>query len=337
MSGTAVRVRAPAKVNLALHVGPVRPDGFHRLATVYQAVDLFEEVTARPTARGAVVVRTEGAEGRQVPGVADDPGHLAVRAAEALRAYAGVRAGVDLHVRKLVPVAGGMAGGSADAAATLVACDALWELGSDRRTLLRLAAGLGSDVPFALLGGTAVGTGRGEVLRPVPGAATRTWLVVSGFGGLPTPRVYAELDRLRGAAGVLPALHPGLLDPLLAALPADDPRLLAAALHNDLHAAAVSLQPVLTEVIAAGTAAGAVAGTVSGSGPSVLLLVDGQTDGGARGGMEDRAQPDARPDAETTARRLRPVLRRLVPEATLSVVRGPVAGPMAGPSRPDPA
>jgi len=300
-----VRARAPAKINLALHVGPARPDGYHELATVYQAVDLYDEVTAEPHPGGAVAVRTLDPQGAPVDGVADDATHLAVRAAEALRERAGLRLGVRLTVRKRIPVAGGMAGGSADAAAALVACDALWGLGTDHETLLDVAAGLGSDVPFALVGETALGTGRGERVRPVPAAGRSTWLVVASRPGLPAAEVYAAADRVRAGTDVgPPAVHPRLLDAVRAG---DVPRL-ARGVRNDLQRAAVSLRPALADVLDAGVRAGARVGLVSGSGPTLLLLV----------------RDDA--EAASVGAAVGPVAERLLSGATLRIVHGPVAG-----------
>ncbi len=301
----AVHVRAPAKINLALHVGPPRTDGFHDVATVLQAVDLYDDVRAARRGDGAVGVRTLDPAGQPVDGVRDDAAHLAVRAAEALRARAGVDAGVQLSVRKRIPVAGGMAGGSTDAAATLVACDALWGLGSDRDTLLDLAAGLGSDVPFALVGGTALGAGRGDQIRPLPSAAPSTWLVVASSPGLATPEVYAGTDRLRSGRHVV---RPAVGRSLLHAVRTGDIDGLVAGLRNDLQEAALALRPALADVLAAGVRAGAHAGLVSGSGPTLLLLV-----------VDDA-------HAAAVAEQVRPVAERLLPGAALHTVHGPVGG-----------
>ncbi|WP_432521840.1 4-(cytidine 5'-diphospho)-2-C-methyl-D-erythritol kinase [Kineococcus sp. SYSU DK006] len=269
-----VTVRAPAKVNLLLEVGPRRDDGFHDLVTVFQALSLYEEVTAAPAEEFSVTV--EGVDGTDVADVPLDGANLALRAARLLAERGGVDEAVALHVRKGVPVAGGMAGGSADAAAALVACDALWGLHAGLDALAELGAELGSDVPFGLHGRTAVGTGRGTELAPVLTEAAFSWVLVPGVRGLPTPAVYAECDRLR-AAGLAPAPtaqagDEGRLRAVEAALRSGDPAQLGAALSNDLQAAACSLAPELTGTLAAGAAAGALAGIVSGSGPTVALL-----------------------------------------------------------------
>ena len=265
MSGS-VRVLVPAKINLCLCVGPRRADGYHGLATVYQAISIYDEVTACPAVRTALTIDGEGAG--ELP-LGD--GNLAVRAAAALASLAGGEGAVRLHLKKRIPVAGGLAGGSADAAATLVACDALWACGMSRAKLARVAADLGSDVPFLLFGAIAVGTGRGELITPVePDGRRWHWVVAVAEGGLGTPDVYRELDRLR-AAGIAPPPAEGV-DRVLAALRQDDPAVLGAALHNDLQPAALSLRPGLRGTLDAGIAAGAVAGMVSGSGPTCVFL-----------------------------------------------------------------
>jgi len=262
----AVRVRVPAKINLHLAVGPVRADGYHEVQTVYHAISIYDDLTARPGDTLTLIMDGEGAGA-----LALDESNLVIRAATALAAEAGVPAHARLHLRKQIPLAAGLAGGSADAAAALVACDALWGLGRSREELSHLAAGLGADVPFLLHGGTALGTGAGEQVSPVlaQGRAWH-WVVAISPDGLATPQVYAELDRLR-AAGAAPA-GLGTPEPLLAALRQRDPRVLAAVLGNDLAPAALALRPELGSVLAAGTAAGALAGLVSGSGPTCVFL-----------------------------------------------------------------
>jgi 4-diphosphocytidyl-2-C-methyl-D-erythritol kinase len=259
-------VRAPAKINLSLSVGPLRADGYHSLSTVFCAVSLTDVLTATPAESLAITV-----DGQDAAGVPTDERNLALRAARALADAAGVEPRVALALHKSVPVAGGMAGGSADAAAALVACDALWGTGLDSAALARIGATLGSDVPFALHGGLALGTGRGEVLTPVLGAsATYEWVVALADGGLSTPAVYTELDRQRAAAPV-----PGLAsrpDAVLAALRAGDAGRLGRALANDLQLAAVALRPELSRTLAAGLDLGALGGVVSGSGPTCVFL-----------------------------------------------------------------
>ena len=193
-------VRAPAKINLELAVGALRGDGFHDVATAYHAVSLYDEVIVKPAERLSVSVA--GAHGVTVEDVPRDGTNIAAAAAVALAERVGIEPAVHLHVTKGIPVAGGMAGGSADAAAALVACDALWDTGLSKTELAEIAAGLGSDVPFSLVGGTALGVGRGEVLTPVLARGRFQWVVAIADGGLSTPAVYAECDRLRDGAAV---------------------------------------------------------------------------------------------------------------------------------------
>lgn len=263
-----VAVRVPAKMNIVLSVGPLRRDGFHDLATVFHAVSLYDEVVA--TAADTITVSVEGLDAELVP---LDGSNLAVRAARLLAERAGIRVGVHLAVRKDIPVAGGMAGGSADAAAALVACDALWGAGLTSADLQTLAAELGSDVPFALLGGTAIGSGRGEHLRPIPVTGRLHWVVAIAAGGLSTPGVYRALDRQRRAHR-MPA--PAVPEAAVAALENGDVVALGKALRNDLQPAAVALEPGLSTTLDAGKRMGALGGLVSGSGPTcVFLAADG--------------------------------------------------------------
>jgi 4-diphosphocytidyl-2-C-methyl-D-erythritol kinase len=270
-----VTVRVPAKVNLHLAVGKLRMDGYHELVSVFQALSVTDEVTVAATDAPGVQVYGEGAG--TVP---TDRRNLAWRAVLALAEHARRRPAVQVVLRKGIPVAGGMAGGSADAAGTLVALAALWRLDVSREELVGLAAGLGSDVPFALHGGTALGTGRGESLVPVLTRHTFHWVVALDHGGLSTSDVYRELDRLRaqgsppqGSSLQGPPLQRlGDVEPLLEALASGNPRQLALLLGNDLQAASVSLRPALRRTLRAGVDAGALAGMVSGSGPTCAFL-----------------------------------------------------------------
>ncbi len=257
-----VRVRVPGKINLHLSVGDLREDGFHDLVTVFHAVDLFDELVISPSDRNAV--RTTGLAG--APAGAKN---LAAAAARLLAKRSRAGGPVAIDIEKQIPVAGGMAGGSADAAAALVGCAALWGLELSRDQLAEMGAELGSDVPFALTGGTAVGTGRGERLSPVLARTPLHWVLALSEGGLSTPTVFAELDRIR-ATGQPPRV--GGVQDMLTALTSGDPAKVAKALGNDLQAAAISLQPGLRRTLRAGIAAGALGGVVSGSGPTVALL-----------------------------------------------------------------
>ena len=265
----SVTVRVPAKVNLHLSVGLARDDGYHELVTVFHAVGLWDDVVATMPKRPGITIEVIG-EGQGVVPV--DASNLAWRAAQLVAAEAGIEPAVHLQLRKGIPVAGGMAGGSADAAAALVACDALWDLGIAKARLHELAAQLGSDVPFALHGGTAIGTGRGEQLTPVLSRGEFQWVFALAEGGLSTPAVYAECDRLREGATVL---EPYVSDMLMQALRAGDAVLLGKALHNDLQPAALSLRPSLRQVLEVGEEYGALGGLVSGSGPTCAFLVSG--------------------------------------------------------------
>ncbi|WP_175409081.1 4-(cytidine 5'-diphospho)-2-C-methyl-D-erythritol kinase [Streptomyces sp. TRM64462] len=259
----SVTVRVPAKVNVQLAVGPARPDGFHDLANVFLAVSLYDEVTAAPA--DTLRITCEGPDAAQVP---LDRTNLAARAAELLAARHGIAPDVHLHIAKDIPVAGGMAGGSADGAGALLACDALWGTHTPRADLLDICAELGSDVPFSLVGGAALGTGRGERLTELPVGGTFHWVFAVADGGLSTPAVYGEFDRLSKDAPA-PTASPALLE----ALRTGDATALAGALTNDLQPAALSLRPSLADTLAAGTQAGALAGIVSGSGPTTAFLV----------------------------------------------------------------
>lgn len=259
-----VTVRAPAKVNLHLAVGPLRDDGFHDLTTVFHAVGLFDEVTVRRASGFALHVEGEGAE--QVP---TDRSNLAAQAVLALGQRYGHEPDVEIDIVKGIPVAGGCAGGSADAAAALVACDALWGLGLTREELAAVGAELGSDVPFSLHGGTALGTGRGERLTPVLGAGTYSWVLALAGGGLSTPAVYKELDRQREHGPVSVVSDSA---EVLSALRQGTPELLGRALSNDLQPAAMALKPDLRKLLDCGDDLGALGGIVSGSGPTVAFL-----------------------------------------------------------------
>jgi 4-diphosphocytidyl-2-C-methyl-D-erythritol kinase len=270
----AVVARAPAKVNVHLAVGPLRSDGFHELRTVYLAVSLFDTVTVRPGDGLSLTVTGEGTPGTGSDAVPTDRRNLVWRAAELLAERAGVPADAHITIDKSIPAAAGLAGGSADAAAALVALDALWGTRATRGELTALAARLGSDVPFSLLGGVALGSGRGEQLSPV--LARRRWDWVLGIAGegLSTPAVYAELDRLRAEGRVADGEEPSSPDPVIAALRSGPVPALGAALSNDLQPAALSLRPDLRRALRAASGAGAAAAVVSGSGPTVAALTE---------------------------------------------------------------
>ena len=274
-------VRVSAKVNLQLAVGPVRADGYHDVATVYHAVSLFDEVTVAPAERDSVAVAGEGAD--SVP-LGD--GNLATQAAGALLQAVGPGSrdapGVAVQITKRIPVAAGLAGGSADAAAALVACNELWGTGLSQQELCELASGIGSDVAFALLGGTAIGIGRGEQVTPVLTSGTFHWVLAFANGGLSTADVYAACDRMRVCnksrqakehkVGTASIPNPVLDNALIAALRSGDPAEVGPLLSNDLQSAAISLRPELRRTLAAGKELGALGAMVSGSGPTCAFL-----------------------------------------------------------------
>lgn len=270
-----VHVRAPGKINVFMKVGALLDDGYHDVATAYQAISLFEEVYARPA--DDFSVRFSGPI--DTSGLATDGSNLAIKAARLLARVADYRGGVALEIEKHVPIAGGMGGGSADAAATLVACDHLWGTGLSRDELHDLAAELGADVPFALMGGTAVGTGRGDQLSPALAQGTFHWVLALADVGLSTPEVYAELDRHRErhVHDIAPPVGQPTVDiEVLQALRAGDPHQLAEYLYNDLQAPALHLEPSLAATLETGELQGALAGIVSGSGPTVAFLAADQ-------------------------------------------------------------
>jgi 4-diphosphocytidyl-2-C-methyl-D-erythritol kinase len=276
---TGVTVRVPAKLNLQLAVGPPRADGYHDLVTVFHAISLFDQVSVEPAGRDRVTVTGEGAD--RVPA---DQDNLALRAISALRAALQDRGtgpgSIHVTIAKRIPVAAGLAGGSADAAAALVACNELWAAGLTQEQLCDIGATVGSDVAFALLGGTAVGRGRGEQLTPALAPATRYhWVLAFADGQLSTPAVYATLDRLRAAHDVEPAgpANPGLPEPgldsaLMSALRSGDAARVGQRLSNDLQPAAVSLFPALRKTLTAGLELGALGALVAGSGPTCAFL-----------------------------------------------------------------
>ncbi|MFI2434815.1 4-(cytidine 5'-diphospho)-2-C-methyl-D-erythritol kinase [Streptomyces sp. NPDC018693] len=261
----SVTVRVPAKVNVQLAVGAARADGFHELANVFLAVGLYDEVTV--TWADELRVTCVGPDARKVP---LDRTNLAARAAVTLAERYGRTPNVHLHIVKDIPVAGGMAGGSADGAAALLACDTLWGTRTRRDELLDICAELGSDVPFSFVGGAALGVGRGEELTPVQVGGTFHWVFAMASRGLSTPAVFREFDRL-GEGTDIP--EPIASQELLDALAKGDADALAATVSNDLQPAALSLFPELADTLDAGRAAGALTALVSGSGPTTAFLV----------------------------------------------------------------
>ena len=268
MSRNGVVVRVPAKVNLQLAVGPLESDGFHEVTTIFQAISLFDDVTVKYGPENSGIQLT--VSGSTSNGVPIDASNLAYKAAKLMVTNYGIKEDIAIHLKKEIPVAGGMAGGSADAAAVIVAFDSLFELGLSRDELERLAAELGSDVPFSISGGVAIGTGRGDQITPALARGNYHWVLALAGQGLSTPAVYQECDRLREG---LTVSKPQVGDEMMQALRAGDPVALGKALSNDLQAAACSLRPALRLVLDVGRDYGALGGIVSGSGPTVAFLV----------------------------------------------------------------
>ena len=266
-----VHAKAPGKINVFLKVGALQDDGYHDVAIAYQAVSLYEEVRAYPADDFSVEV-SGTVELSRVP---TDGSNIAIKAARLLARKTGYRGGVHLEIGKHVPVTGGMGGGSADAAATLLACDALWGTDLPREDMLELASQLGADVPFAFTGGTAIGTGRGDQLSPALAQGQFQWVLAVADFGLSTPAVYQELDRHRDrhSQDIFPADPQPFVDAnVLQAIRAGDPQMLAETLYNDLQAPALHLEPSLASVLELGEENGALAGIISGSGPTVAFL-----------------------------------------------------------------
>ncbi|MEN9955510.1 MAG: hypothetical protein RLY34_317 [Actinomycetota bacterium] len=270
-----VTASAPGKINIFFAVGPLGADGFHDVFSIYQALDLREEISVTAASEWSVEVSGQ-LSAEQLSAVPIGEENLVVRAAKVVAAAAEIKQPhpVKFEITKNVPVAGGMGGGSADAAAALMAVDELWCTGLEGDALLKAAAELGADVPFAILGGTAIGTGKGHELVALDSVKRLHWVLVANQKGLSTPSVYKRLDELRSARGQDPTNVPTPTAPkeLLAALLSGEPMLVAPLLHNDLQEAALDLMPELSETIANGLAAGALAAMVSGSGPTIALL-----------------------------------------------------------------
>jgi len=269
MNLSGVVIRVPGKVNLGLSVGPLDSDGYHELVTVFQAISLYDDVTVKIGNEGAGI--TLSASGSTSAGVPLDETNLAYRAADLMITKFQLDSDIDIHLKKEIPVAGGMAGGSADAAGVIVGIDSLFELGLSRDELERIGSELGSDVPFGIAGGTAIGRGRGDQLTPVLSKGTYQWVLALSNSGLSTPAVYGECDRLREGLSIA---KPSANDALLQALRAGDARELGKALSNDLQSAACSLRPALRLVLDVGNDYGALGCIVSGSGPTVAFLVE---------------------------------------------------------------
>jgi 4-diphosphocytidyl-2-C-methyl-D-erythritol kinase len=264
----------PAKVNLQLAVGPREADGFHNLVTVFQAISIYDDVTITKSEPGSGITIT--ITGDHTHGVPADATNLAVQAAQLIADEYDFVIDVHIEVKKSIPVAGGMAGGSADAAAVIVGLSELYDLDISREESLEFGARLGSDVPFMINGGTAIGQGRGDQLTAALSRGTYHWVLALSSVGLSTPAVYQECDRLRAGLDIA---APQTSDALMQSLLAADPKAVGIALQNDLQSAACSLRPALTLVLDVGEEYGALGAIVSGSGPTVAFLVENEEQG----------------------------------------------------------
>lgn len=265
---------SPGKVNIYFAVGAFLKDGFHDVASCYQALSLRERVLVELT--GSFSIDFAGpfeAESQLL--VPKDSTNLVYQAGEQLKALGSAFGSdkVSFLIHKSVPIAGGMAGGSADAAASLVALNNLFGSGLEDQ-LPEAAANLGSDVPFSLMGGTAIGVGRGEVLSKVKDGPALHWVMTPNPAGLSTPQVYRQLDVMRVNQGIdVSSLEaPEVPEGLLEALAAGDVVEVAKLMHNDLEIAAVAMLPELQETLEAGRKAGSLRSMVSGSGPTIAHL-----------------------------------------------------------------
>ncbi len=270
----SVTVRVPAKVNLQLAVGPREADGFHNLVTVFQAISIYDDVTITKSAPGSGI--TISIIGDHTHGVPADATNLAVKAAQLIANEYDFVIDAHIEVNKSIPVAGGMAGGSADAAAVIVGVNELYELEMSREEMHEFGSQLGSDVPFMISGGTAIGQGRGDQLTAALSRGTYHWVLALSTVGLSTPAVYQECDRLRAGLDIA---APQTSDALMQSLLAADSKAVGQALHNDLQSAACSLRPALTLVLDVGEEYGALGSIVSGSGPTVAFLVADEEQG----------------------------------------------------------
>ncbi len=270
----SVTVRVPAKVNLQLSVGPRESDGYHQLVTVFQAISIFDEVTVKIGEQGTGI--NVSVSGDQIHGVPTDSTNLVVKAIELIADKFELDIDVSVDIKKSIPVAGGMAGGSADAAAAIVAIDELYSLEMTREEMHSIAAQLGSDVPFLLSGGTAIGQGRGDQLTAALSRGTYHWVLALSSVGLSTPAVYSECDRLRQGLDIS---DPQISDALMQALLTADPANVGKLLVNDLQPAACSLRPALRLILDVGQEYGALGAIVSGSGPTVAFLVSDEEHG----------------------------------------------------------
>ena len=266
---TGVVVRVPGKINLQLSVGPLEKTGFHEVATVFQTVSLFDDVIVKSgPPNGGIEIKISGENTDHIP---VNQNNLAYKAAELMAKKYKVSADLAIHLKKNIPVAGGMAGGSANAAGVIVGIDAIYNLGLKRDDMEKVGREIGSDVPFAISGGIAIGTGKGDQITPALSRGNYHWVLALSASGLSTPAVYNECDRLREGMSII---APSVSEPLMQALRSGDAKELGKTLSNDLQAAACSLRPALRLILDVGMDYGALGGLVSGSGPTVAFLAE---------------------------------------------------------------
>jgi 4-diphosphocytidyl-2-C-methyl-D-erythritol kinase len=236
--------------------------------TVFQAISLFDDVSVAtaPVGNGLTI----DISGQTSSGVPVDSSNLAIRAADLMIKTYDLPTDLVIKLKKEIPVAGGMAGGSADAAGVIVGLDSLFELGLSRDEMESVGSKIGSDVPFSICGGVAIGSGRGDQITPALAKGNYFWVLALSGQGLATPSVYQECDRLREGLSIA---TPQVSEPLMQALRAGDAKALGKSLSNDLQSAACSLRPALRLVLDVGVDYGALGGIVSGSGPTVAFLV----------------------------------------------------------------
>mgnify|MGYP002655113748 FL=1 len=272
-----VHASAAGKVNLFFGVGSLKTDGYHDVMSIYQSLNLREDVSIAASINEPQVSVAGNIRREQLDSVPRGESNLVYKAVRLLEHLAGLEpSDVDFEIFKRVPVAGGMAGGSADAAATMLAANEFLNTGFSRQRLLDESVQLGADVPFGILGGTAIGVGRGEQLESLELGRELHLVMVANDQGLSTPQVYAELDRQREADGADPRELEPLAKPqaLIDALQAGQLDRIAALIHNDLEPAALALLPELELTLAAAEKYGALRAFVSGSGPTVAALVE---------------------------------------------------------------
>ena len=260
-----ITASAPGKINLYFAVGPKLANGYHEVCSVYLALNLREKVSIERSVELSIKVSGSLSQ-EQLAQVPTDRRNLVVSAAQMVTDEA-----LSFEIEKQVPVAGGMGGGSADAAAALLATQAL-----TCSTAKLEAVSLGADVPFALLGGVALGVGVGEKLTELEMNTEIFVVLITSEAGLSTPTVYNRLDELREQDDLVPEFTPPIPADLIEALASGDVDAIARLAHNDLQRAALSLKPELQETIDRALNAGALTAMVSGSGPTVFALADSE-------------------------------------------------------------